>query len=159
MKPRVYIDTSVVGGYYDEEFETDTRLFFERVEKAEIDVYVSEVTETELVFAPAAVREVLKKVPGGCFHFLELSDETRELADQYLQDSVLPKSSYNDALHIALASVHRLDVLISWNFKHIVNYNRIRMVNAVNLRLGYPLIDIRSPKEFINYGSGERENL
>ena len=56
-------------------------------------------------------------------------------------------------MHIATATVHRADLLVSWNFKHIVNVFRVRGYNAINLRLGYPILNIHSPKEIVRYGS------
>ena len=73
------------------------------------------------------------------------------LADKYIQDKVVGRTSREDCIHIALATLHRADVLISWNFKHIVNLIRIRGYNSVNLKTGYPTIEIRSPKELIDY--------
>jgi predicted nucleic acid-binding protein len=119
MKPRVYIDTSVVGGYFDEEFAEITKKFFERVFAGDFLVFFSEISETELY-----------------------------LAQVYIDEKILGMASYNDAYHIALATVNRLDVLVSWNFNHIVNFDKIKLFNSVNLRLGYPTIDIRSPLEF-----------
>jgi hypothetical protein len=80
---------------------------------------------------------------------IEIDDEVDNLAQTYISEKALGKSSENDAYHIALASVNRLDCLISWNFKHIVNYDRIKIFHSINIRLGYPLIDIRSPLEFL----------
>jgi hypothetical protein len=71
------------------------------------------------------------------------------LALQYISEGALGKASRNDAYHIALSSANRIDCLISWNFKHIVNFDKIKMFNGINMRLGYPLIDIRSPLEFL----------
>ncbi len=149
MRQRIYIDTSVIGGYHDDEFKNDTRKLFERIADKEYDVYFSEVNETELFLAPENVREVKSRIPETCYHYIELNDEVRNLADTYLVENILGESSYNDALHIALATIHRLDCLISWNFKHIVNFDKIRLFNSVNLRLGYQMIDIRSPLEFL----------
>jgi len=66
-----------------------------------------------------------------------------------LKDGVVAESSISDARHIAIASVERVDVLVSWNFKHIVNINRIHLLNSVNIKLGYPLLEIRSPREVL----------
>jgi hypothetical protein len=73
------------------------------------------------------------------------------LAESYVREKVLGQASLNDAYHIAISSVNRLDCLISWNFKHIVNFDKIRLFNSINLKLGYPLIDIRTPLEFLKY--------
>jgi len=78
-----------------------------------------------------------------------MTDEVEILAQTYISEKALGKASENDAYHIALSSVNRLDCLISWNFKHIVNFDKIKMFNSINMRLGYPLIDIRLPIEFL----------
>jgi len=149
MKQRIYIDTSVIGGYYDTEFETATRQLFERITNKEFEVYFSEINEEELLFAPQHVKEVKDLIPADCFYYLEITEEARQLAQLYISERALGKASENDAYHIALASINRIDCLISWNFKHIVNYDKIRMFNAVNMRFGYPLINISSPLEFL----------
>ncbi|MCF8373376.1 MAG: hypothetical protein K9H64_17285 [Bacteroidales bacterium] len=87
--------------------------------------------------------------------YLELDEESRGLADTYINEKVLGKASLDDAYHIAIATVNRLDVLVSWNFKHIVNYDKIKLFNSINLRFGYPLIEIRSPKEFVRYENND----
>lgn len=151
MQRRLYIDTSVMGGYYDEEFMDVTRQFFARIEAKEYLIYFSEVNETELVLAPKEVKEVKLKIPRECLRYLEIDNETEQLAQSYISEKALGKASANDAYHIALASVNRLDCLVSWNFKHIVNFDKIKQFNSINLKLGYPLIDIRTPLEFLKY--------
>ena len=149
MKQRIYLDTSVIGGYHDMEFETATRQLFKRIADNEFDVYFSEITETELANAPQQVKDVKDLIPDDCIHYTEMNDEVKALALLYVEEKILGEASRNDAYHIALASVNRIDCLISWNFKHIVNYDKIKMFNAINMRFGYPLIDIRSPLEFL----------
>jgi len=151
MKPRIYIDTSVIGGYFDEEFESASRRLFDRIANKDFDVYFSEVNETELSLAPKHIRDLKNIIPTDCYKYLILNDEAKELAETYVKEKALGQASLNDAYHIALASVSRLDCLISWNFKHIVNFDKIRLFNSINLKLGYPLIDIRTPLEFLNY--------
>lgn len=151
MKPRIYIDTSVIGGYFDEEFESASRRLFDRIANKDFDVYFSEVNETELSLAPKYIRDLKNIIPTDCYKYLILNDEAKELAETYVKEKALGQASLNDAYHIALASVSRLDCLISWNFKHIVNFDKIRLFNSINLKLGYPLIDIRTPLEFLNY--------
>jgi len=82
---------------------------------------------------------------------LEFTEEIMDLANNYIEENILTEKSLNDAYHIAHATVNRIDILVSWNFRHIVNLNKIRLFNAVNLKLGYPVIDIRSPKELLIY--------
>jgi predicted nucleic acid-binding protein len=139
----------VIGGYYDEEFEAASRQLFERIANKEFDVYFSKINQAELMNAPQRVKDIKELIPADCFHFVELSDEAETLAQLYISEKALGKASENDAYHIALASANRVDCLISWNFKHIVNFDKIKMFNAINMRFGYPLIDIRSPLEFL----------
>jgi predicted nucleic acid-binding protein len=149
MKQRIYIDTSVIGGYYDVVFEKATRQLFERIANKEFEVYFSEINDAELINAPQQVKEIKNLIPLDCLHFINVTDEVETLMQLYISEKALGKTSENDAYHIALASVNRIDCLISWNFKHIVNYDKIKMFNAINMRFSYPLIDIRSPLEFL----------
>jgi predicted nucleic acid-binding protein len=151
MKQRIYIDTSVLGGYFDKEFETDTKLFFNRIFNQEYQVHLSEISQIELLPAPQHVKDLVQTIPQNCLVMLEFSVEARELANNYISEKILGKASLNDAYHIAIATVNRIDVLASWNFRHIVNLDKIRLFNAINLKFGYPVIDIRAPKELIKY--------
>ena len=109
MKQRIYIDTSVIGGYHDEEFKEATILLFERIINKEFIVYFSEVNETELQFAPDHIKEVKNLIPTDCIKHIEIDDEVEILTQMYIKEKALGKSSENDAYHIALASVNRLD--------------------------------------------------
>jgi predicted nucleic acid-binding protein len=151
LKTRVYIDTSVIGGFFDEEFEADTRKFFDRIFRKDFFIYFSEISEAELALAPENVQGLKNKIPPECYRFIELDEESKNLAQVYIDEKILGASSYNDAYHIALATVNRMDVLVSWNFRHIVNFDKIKQFNSVNLKLGYPMIEIRSPLEFVGY--------
>jgi hypothetical protein len=82
-----------------------------------------------------------------------LTEDAIQLADAYITEKVVGRTSLEDCRHIALATINRVDVLASWNFKHIVNLDRIKGYNSVNLRLGFPMIEIRSPKDLIKYGN------
>jgi predicted nucleic acid-binding protein len=152
MKQRIYIDTSIVGGYFDEEFKIATRSFFERFENDEIIFVVSDLLDIELINAPQNVKELLHKYNTKKFERVELSEEVDKLANTYIVEKVVGRTSLEDCRHIALATINKVDVLASWNFKHIVNLDRIKGYNSVNLRLGYQMIEIRSPKDLINYG-------
>jgi len=154
MKERkllLYLDTSVIGGYYDAEFEKETKFLFDDIIKGEFDVLYSSITEDELIKAPAPVKELINRIPNDSKQRIVLTEEAMRLADCYIAENVVGKTSREDCLHIALATVYRADILISWNFKHIVNVKRIRGYNAVNMKYGYATIDIRSPKEIINH--------
>jgi hypothetical protein len=152
MKQRIYIDTSVVGGYFDKEFDEATIKFFERLENNEVIFVVSNLLDIELINAPQNVRELLYKYSADKFERIELTEDAIKLADTYISEKVVGKNSIEDCRHIAMATISKVDVLASWNFKHIVNLDRIKGYNSVNLRLGYPMIEIRSPKDLINYG-------
>jgi hypothetical protein len=104
-----------------------------------------------LINAPSQVRNLLSSIPTENKTKIELTEEAVLLGDTYIAENVVGKTSREDCFHIALATIHKADVLVSWNFKHIVNVTRIRGYNAVNLKLGYATLDIRSPKEIINF--------
>lgn len=108
---------------------------------------ISDITLAELADAPPDVRYVLEDLPETCIRIIHQDDESEALAEEYLRSGVVPRRMLADAAHIAVASIAHVDVLVSWNFKHIVNLDRIRGFNAVNLQLGYPMLEIRSPLE------------
>ena len=152
MRQRIYIDTSVVGGFFDEEFKDATQRLFKRLEDNEIRFIISDLLELELIQAPKHINELLLKYPTDRFERIELTEEIMNLADKYISEKVVGRTSLEDCRHIALATVNRVDVLASWNFKHIVNLDRIKGYNSVNLKLGYPTIEIRTPQELVIYG-------
>ena len=149
MIKRVYIDTSVFGGYFDEEFSEDTISFFESVRNGEITLIVSDILEAELLGAPNSVKQLFYELPNDFIEKVRLSKDASILADKYISAKVVGKTSRADCQHIAIATLCHADVLVSWNFKHIVNLNRIRGYNGINLQQGYQLIEIRTPKEII----------
>jgi len=153
MKQRIYIDTSVVGGYFDDEFSVDTIPFFERVKNGEIIIIVSDLLEAELLRAPAFVKELLLSIPSQQIEKIRLSPETLGLADKYIEAQVVGRTSRADCQHIAIATLCNADVLVSWNFKHIVNLDRIRGYNGINYQNGHKMIEIRTPKEIKKYGN------
>ncbi len=150
-KLNLYIDTSVIGGYFDVEFEEETKILFDSILNNEFHVIYSTVTEDELINAPEKVRNLLNSISNENKTRIELTEEAVMLGDTYIDENVVGKTSREDCFHIALATIFKADILVSWNFKHIVNVMRIRGYNAVNIKLGYSTIDIRSPKEIINY--------
>jgi len=151
MVTKVYIDTSIVGGYFDNDFSSDTKALFKRLENKEIVFVISNVLKQELQKAPVYVRDLLNKYNPACFEYVELTKESIELADKYIAEKVVGKTSIDDCLHIALATINKVDVLASWNFKHIVNLQRIKGYNGVNLKHGYSVVEIRSPKELLKH--------
>lgn len=151
QKQRLYIDTSVFGGFYDDEFSEFTVPLFDRLNNGEFTLLFSTVTQDELENAPLQVRELVTKIKTENTEFLDTTDEAVDLATEYITEKVVGQTSYADCLHIALATINKADYLISWNFKHIVNVQRIRGYNAINMKNGYRLLEIRSPRDFVNY--------
>jgi predicted nucleic acid-binding protein len=125
MRQRIYIDTSVFGGLFDEEFAEHTAPLFERLKNDEFILLFSAVTQDELTNAPEKVRALVRDIKTGSTEFIEITNETIELATEYITEKVVGQTSFADCLHIALATINRADFLISWNFKHIVNVQRI----------------------------------
>ena len=151
MKLKLYVDTSVFGGYFDDEFEEFTKPLFDKIQKGDFKLLFSAVTQDELENAPLQVKELVKHLKVEFTEFIEATDEAVELASQYILEKVVGQTSYADCLHIALATIHRADFLISWNFKHIVNVQRIMGYNSVNIKNGYKQLEIRSPRELMTY--------
>lgn len=151
MKQRLYIDTSVFGGHFDIEFAEFTVPLFERINSGEFTLLFSTVTQDELENAPKNVRDLVSKIKIINTEFIDTTDEAVDLATEYITEKVVGLTSYADCLHIALATINKADYLISWNFKHIVNVQRIRGYNAINIKNGYKLLEIRSPRDFVNY--------
>ena len=132
MITKYYIDTSVFGGYFDSEFERITKKLFSKIEKEKIIILYSEMTESELLPAPKKVQSFVRGLSFESIEYIEISEEAIQLADKYINEKVVGKTSRDDCIHIALATIHKADVLISWNFKHIVNLCKIRGYNSVN---------------------------
>lgn len=149
---RVYADTSAIGGYFDAEFADGSQALFARLRTGEYALVVSDVTIAELENAPAAVQALISELPAGVVESVLFTPEADRLAQAYLAASVLPPKMWADAQHIAIATLAAVDVLVSWNFKHVVNLRRIRGYNEVNAELGYPSVEIRTPREVVNEG-------
>jgi len=145
----VYVDTFVIGGCFDEEFEEWSIFLFQEFLFGKKVMMLSDLTLQELELAKFKVREKVKEIPQNQISYIFVNDEVIHLAEKYIEEGALTIKSYNDALHIALATLNNADVLASWNFKHIVNLDRIRLYNSINLRLGYKIIEIRSPREML----------
>jgi hypothetical protein len=150
MKPRLYFDTSVFGGVFDEEFEEISSLLFEKVRLGQIVCVYSDLSISELSNAPENVRNHFLQLPKEYVELVEVNEEAFQLAEKYLTEKVVGKTSADDCRHIATATINKVDYLVSWNFKHIVNVFRIRGYNSVNLKNGYIQLDIRSPNEIVN---------
>lgn len=151
MKLRIYTDTSVIGGCLDEEFRDVSRELVNKFKKREAIAVISELTTLELKYSPIEVQKILEEIPEENIEYVELTKEATNLAQKYILEGVIEKGKLVDAEHIAIATVSRVDVLVSWNFRHIVNLQKIRGYNSVNLKYGYSLLEIRDPREVIAY--------
>jgi hypothetical protein len=146
---RVYVDTSVVGGVFEKEFQSRTEPFWDAVRNGTIIVIISDILAEELVNAPPHVRDFFARLPQSQVERVTATETSDALAEQYIAAGVVGKTSLDDCRHIALATLTHADVLVSWNFKHIVNVWRIQGYNGVNLLHHYPTIEIRTPDEVI----------
>lgn len=151
MKQRFYLDTSVFGGVFDEEFEESSLQLFERIKLEKVTCIYSEMVEAELVKAPERVKIYFKELPKQNMEKVEITDDIISLAKNYIKERVVGPTSFDDCIHIATATINKADILVSWNFKHIVNVYRIRGYNSVNLKMNYSSLEIRSPKEIVDY--------
>jgi hypothetical protein len=143
----VYIENSVIGGYFDDEFKEHTRKLFENFKKGIFKPIISSHVIAELENgAPDHVKENLNTLD---YKEYTVNDEMLKLAEKYIEQKIVSENYYGDALHIAVATVIGVDVLVSWNFKHIVNLDKIKSFNSVNLREGYSILEIRTPREVI----------
>jgi hypothetical protein len=149
---RIYIDTSVIGGCFDAEFAAWSNGLFKDFRMGTYLPVVSEVVAAEIEDAPELVRERYSELVTLGAEVLDVDDSVIRLADIYQQRKILTPKFYDDGLHIGLATSAEVDLLVSWNFKHIVHYEKIRLFNAVHLELGYKPLQIYSPRQVTHYG-------
>ena len=147
----IYVDASVVGGCEDREFAEGSLLLWQCFREGSYRMALSELTLSELKGAPGAVRKRIEEIVPANVVLLPDSDEADELASEYLRRGIVGPGSRADAEHVALATVAQADILVSWNFRHIVNVGRIRRFHAVNIELGYGTPEIRTPSEVLDY--------
>ena len=155
MKQRVYIDTSVIGGCFDQEFDEWSNALFNDFRNGGKIAVISDITLDELASAPQRVQDNLSTIPNEYLEILASDNESKDLADQYVMEKAVTGKFYEDALHIAIATINQVSVLASWNFKHIVNLDRIRKYNAVNLKNGFSILEIRTPREILKFNEDE----
>lgn len=155
----IYADTSVFGGVYDEEFDSASIAFFDQVRDGKRSLVTSDIVRREMTAAPEPVQllfdEMLAYAEVAPVTAEALELEALELRQAYLHAGILTPKWLDDALHVALATVSGCDVIVSWNFKHIVHYQKIPLYNAVNALEGYGNILIHSPQEVIAYEDEE----
>ena len=146
---RVYADTSVFGGCFEEKFREASVRFFEQVRDGTFVLVVSDVTLEELDPAPPYVKSLLDTVPAEHMEHVATSDDSKRLKSAYLNAAVVGPACGNDAAHIAVATIASVDIIVSWNFKHIVHYEKIMGYEGINTTHGYRSPRIYSPYEVI----------
>ncbi|MEP7197623.1 MAG: PIN domain protein [Saprospiraceae bacterium] len=134
---KFYVDTSVWGGCEDEEFEEWTVPFFEQSRQGKFSIVLSDLTLRELMYAPERVRKLTETIPDQFLELTSLTEEAELLASHYINEGVLTPKFESDTQHIAMATILKVDSLVSWNFKHMVNFFRIKQYNSINLKFGY----------------------
>lgn len=157
-KLRLYLETSIISAVIDErepEKKELTLRLLDEIKKEEYELFISELVTVEIDKSSQQtalkLRDILKKLQP---EELTITDEIKVLADKYIAEKIIPLKYVNDALHIAAASVNELDVIISWNFEHIVKLKTKREVMGINVFMGYKEIDIYSPLEVVKDVSG-----
>ncbi len=148
--PTVYADTSVFGGVFDVEFDQASKAFFAMVRQGRVRLLISDVTRREIALAPPGVVGLLDDMLP-YLRLIPIDADVLDLRDAYLAASIVTAKSADDAAHVAAATVAEADLIVSWNFHHIVHYDKIRLYNEINEASGYRAIDIRSPSEVIDY--------
>jgi len=148
---RIYLDTSVIGGCFDDEFAAWSNALMRDLRNGLFLGVTSEIVEAEISDAPKKVREKFFEFVRMNPEVLKINQEAIELVNAYLEHQILAERFRNDMLHIALSTIADVDILVSWNFRHIVRYDKIRQFNAVNLQQGYHKLDIYSPREVTSY--------
>ncbi len=148
---RVYADTSVFGGVFDEEFSNHSQAFFELVKKGKFLLVTSPTLDTEIESAPEQVRAVYEEVLPHT-EYVNLVSDIERLKKAYLRHNIVTSKWETDALHVASAVVGQCRIIVSWNFKHIVHFEKIPLYNAVNRIMGYNDIAIHTPLEVIGDG-------
>ncbi|MEW6745110.1 MAG: PIN domain protein [Planctomycetota bacterium] len=148
---RIYVDTSVFGGCFDTEFSAWSTALMDDFRRGRYALVVSDVTASEVGMAPTQVQDLLAQLVAVADK-LPVTREALELLRAYESHRILGPRFRNDMLHIAIATVAEVDVLVSWNFRHIVRLDKIQLFNGVNLELGYKPLTIYSPREVSTYG-------
>jgi len=155
MQPiRVYADTSVFGEVCDDEFQAASRTFFDQVRSGRFQLVTSATVQEEIAPAPIEVREFFAEMLGS-MEIADVSAYALELRAAYLDAGIVSPTWSDDTLHVAIATTSGCSLIVSWNFKHIVHFEKIPLYNAVNTLRGYPHIGIFSPLEVICYEGEE----
>ena len=148
--PKVYVDNSVFGGVFDVEFSKPSKKFFAEVNAGQYELITSAIVEAEIEPSPPKIIKFFEKQMK-IAHIADITEEALQLRLEYINSGIVSKKSLDDALHVAIGTVSNCDLIVSWNFKHIVHFDKILKYNAINVLNGYRHIGIHSPLEVIDY--------
>ena len=146
-KIRIYVDTSVIGGCFENEFSKWSNLLFKNFKSGIFIPILSRTVESEVENAPEFIKNKYKELLSYNSEIININEEILNLMDKYKSKHILNNKYMNDLIHIAAATCSNADVLVSWNFKHIVRFDKIQLFNSVNIEFGYKTIHIYSPRE------------
>ena len=154
MKTRIYLDTSILGGLTDpgpkDRIDATTNLLA-AISRYKYESFISSLVLQEVDAASQEIQSIIKsQISVLPLSILEETDECLMLSKVYVNEGVIPARYKDDARHLAIATIYDVSTIISWNFRHLVNINCKRKVNSINLREGYPLLEIVSPFEVVN---------
>jgi predicted nucleic acid-binding protein len=151
MKQSLYLETSVVGAYLDngEPFRRDLTIRWWERELSEYRAVVSPLVLRELERVPEPHRTGYLKLIAP-LEQVELSDEATILADGYVARGIFHRKYLGDALHVALASVHKIDYLVTWNFGHLANVRRQARIRLFNTAAGFFVPMIVTPEFLVS---------
>ncbi|MEO5674436.1 MAG: hypothetical protein ABIQ74_07290 [Chitinophagales bacterium] len=134
---KFYVDTSVWGGHEDEEFGEWTIPFFQQARGGMFTIVLSDLTLRELSKAPERLQSLTQTIPDRFLDLVVITEEAEYLGKRYISEGALTHKFESDAQHIAMATILKVDSLVSWNFRHMVNFFRIKQYNSINLKFGY----------------------
>ena len=145
----LYLDNSVIGGYFDTKFQQPTRMLWQMAENGKCRFVASAVTQQEAILAPPNIVKLFAKTFPNSSDLLSLTSRPEDLAQAYVDAGIVTKKYVDDARHVAIATTNGVGVLVSWNFRHLANYHRESGFNRVNTENGCPQVRIISPQELV----------
>ena len=146
-QPRLYLDTSVYSGVFNQRFAHDSDRLIKAIHAKKCITLISDIVMAEINRAPTHVQEIVASLPASQVSALSFSEEVEKLQQEYLARKILTTRSENDAAHVAFATVHRADAIVSWNFRDIVRLDKMKKYNQVNFSMGFGVLTIVSPTE------------
>ena len=157
QKLSLYLETSVWNFVFADdapEKRDATKLLFKEIREGKFEIYISDLVAGEIGNTKGPKRDHLEKLIQGYAPIQLLEDDkVKELSNAYTKAKFAPEKAAADLTHVAYTVAHKLDVIVSWNLKHIVRLKTKLAVNGINKLLGYREIEIVTPEEALSYGS------